>query len=151
MPDVPVGQPSGGGIAGIPTKWLLIGGGGAALAFLLLRKPSPTSSTPTGSDATYGQALGPNAALALGSLETQTLQQSGVIQEQLQKYFASMGDSISGLSTHLDTQAAILGNQQEELKQGLITGVNEIRGDISGQTAGLTGLLNGYGHTAPTA
>ncbi len=112
MPPVPVGQPSGGGgVMGIPTKYLLLGGGGLALAFFLMqqRGGAPVASDPNAP--TYGAALGPNAALALGDLSNRIGRESGLLQEQLQGYFGGLGDSISGLSAHLDEQAGALSDQ----------------------------------------
>lgn len=100
--------PSGGGstIAGIPTKYVLIGGGAAALGlFLFMRKTPGGAATSNDSDVTtgsqYGANLGPNASLALGSLENQLLQQSGILQDYSEKRFDS-------LQSTLDSQASQL-------------------------------------------
>jgi len=126
MPAIDAGGQSAGGstIFGIPAKFVIIGGGAAALAFFLINRSGSSKSADTGSSdsAVYGQALGPNAALALGSLETQVLQQSGKLQEQAQGYYDQMtGQLASGfgsLGTRLDTQAQNL--------SGIATGVDWI-------------------------
>ena len=134
------GSPGGGGgtIAGIPTKWLLIGGGAAVVAFFLIQKPGSSgggSQQPLPSDAVYGQALGPNAALALGSLETQVLQQSGKLQEQQQGYYdqlsaqlssgvGTLSSGISGVSTDIGGLKDIFQSSAADLSSG-IAGVSD--------------------------
>lgn len=127
MPPVPVGQPSvGGGIAGIPTKWIVIGGGAAALGLFFLSNRKGTEAPADPNAPTYGAALGPNAALALGDLTNKIGRESGLLQEQLQGYFAGIGDSISGLSGQLDTQALALSDQYQNLTGQIDTGIGAL-------------------------
>lgn len=121
-PTGPAGPSGGGTIMGIPTRWAIIGAGGAALAlFLFTRKGSGGGQQQSGdilTGGTYGDSLGPHAALALGSLENQLLQQSGIIQEQSERW----GDSLQSL---LDSQAT----QLSDLGAGL-TGARGMLSDI---------------------
>jgi hypothetical protein len=100
-------RPSGGGeskIMGIPTKWALIGAGGAALGLFLFTRKSPGGGGgDSGDGSAYGETLGPHGALALGSLESQLLKQSGLIQEYATARF-------DDLESSLDEQAAQLGD-----------------------------------------
>lgn len=91
MVDVPVGEGSGG-VGGIPTRYLLLGAGGLVVAFFFLRgKGSGGSDAETG-PGSYGGGLGPNAALALGGLQSQVMQESGYLQELFTKQAQALGD-----------------------------------------------------------
>lgn len=93
---------SGSAVGGIPTKWLLIAGGGALVAFFLFQnKGGGENQADQGANAQY---LGPNAALAIGDLQNQMLTQSGIIQDYAEHRFDSLQSS-------LDTAAAGLGDQ----------------------------------------
>lgn len=152
MPPIPVGSGGGGGgstVAGIPTKWLLIGGGAAALAFFVLPRMGGGGSAKSGQnvgadDATYGAALGPNAALALGDLQTRVLQESGYVQEQLKDYFdasaADLADTQAELTAHTDAWGGVLvkqGWQAEELQRFFGT-----RGDFLSGRIGIAEWLD---------
>jgi hypothetical protein len=141
--------PGGGGgvpptVAGIPTKYAVIGAGGILLAFFFLnRSKAPVSPRNADSvdvatgDTVYGQALGPNAALALGSLQTELMQQSGKLQGQAQGYYEDITKAIadqgvsfgSSLQAHYDAQAAhlsdigaSLGGQIQGVQQQVVAG-----------------------------
>lgn len=126
MPE-PMSAPSGGStIAGIPTKYILIGGGAAALGIFMFMRKSPASAS-NDSDVTtggqYGANLGPNASLALGSLETQLLQQSGILQDQAEKRYDSLQSSLDTQATHLSDIGGYQHAQQQSilgLYQGML-------------------------------
>lgn len=93
MPTIPVGEGGGGG-SPLPVKWLLLGGGGLLVAFLVMRGKSSGGGggdVATG-ESIYGSALGPNAALALGGLQTQVMQESGYLQQLFTDQAAALGD-----------------------------------------------------------
>jgi hypothetical protein len=90
-------------VFGLPLPVVLIGGGVAILAFLMLRGKGGmggSGDVATG-DAVYGAALGPNASLALGDLTHQLMTQSGLLQDQMSGYH--------------DSLETILGSQAEQL------------------------------------
>lgn len=146
MPDIDVsGQPAGGGIAGIPTKWLLIGGGAAALAFVMLRNTGAPAAGGNNDVATgqgvYGQALGPNAALALADTQHQILTQSGLIQDQLQHYFDAQAQQLSDWGTGITGAVSGVASQVTDVSSS-ITGLS---GHLDTQAQNLTSLLTQWG------
>lgn len=130
MAEIPIGE--SGGIGGIPTKYLLMGAGGLLVAFLLLRQQSSGSGTPS-----TGNALGPNASLALGSLDTDLRQQAGDIQQLIQKQGTDLG-------THLDAQAQALGGQITQVSNDNRAGADaqfQTIIDAFGREAGMTASI----------
>lgn len=122
MPDMEIGG-GGGGIGGIPTRYLIIGAGVLGVGVILMMQRG--ASTPAPNDSTqvsYGTSLGPNASLALGSLETEFRQAIGDTQQQLSDHFNDQTTTITGdydsltaqllgLGTGLTTQVQAVGSQ----------------------------------------
>ena len=110
-----------GGIGGIPTRYVIIGAGVLGVGAILLMQRRGGSGGAT--DQTYGASLGPNAALALGSLETRLAQESGNLQllmrdyrdelgEQLDAAAAGLGDSFAGGVGRLSGELAKAGEAE---------------------------------------
>lgn len=114
--EIGPGAGSGGGIAGIPTKYLILGAGALGVAALLFMNRSGGGGPATGNEPS--PQLGPNAALALGGLETRVLQESGRLQEQFADYF---GD----LSSIMDTRAGELNSRFDQFGSE-ISGVRDL-------------------------
>lgn len=109
MVDVAVGSGGSGGIGGIPTKYVLIGAGVLGVAALLLYQQRGGGGSGGDSNSVYGAPLGPNAALALGGLQTELMQQSGYLQELFTKQNDALGAQIGGLgaTAGMNTQSIL--------------------------------------------
>lgn len=123
MADVNIGGSGGGGIAGIPTRYVIIGAGVLGVGAILMMQRRGAAGGD--GEQSYGANLGPNAALALGSLETRLAQESENLQllmrdyrtelgDQLDASAAALGDTVTGgvgrLSGQLDANAAAAGS-----------------------------------------
>lgn len=128
MAEIPVGS-GGGGVGGIPTKYVLIGAGVLGVAALLLYQQRGGGGGGDGSESVYGAPLGPNAALALGSLQTELMQQSGYLQELFTKQSDALGAQIGGLGATAGTNQAAI---QERLNQ-ILGGVQGAQSTILSQ------------------
>lgn len=132
-------------------RYLLIGGGGIVVAFLFLRGKGGGEDRGQNSDTvTYGGGtLAPNAALALGSLETQLMQQSGIIQDHADDLFDSLHSQLDTQASALSDvgsyqhgmQQSILGLYREQLANGRPMGTPE---EISDWSAWLRGKFPAY-------
>lgn len=112
MPDISTGGSPPAGPGGIPTKYLIIGGGAALVGLFLFMNKGGGAAAPDPANATYGPALGPNAALAVGDLQNRFLSESGVLQQQSMGYFDE-------LHTLLDSQAQALSDQATVTQGGI--------------------------------
>jgi len=123
MGSVNVGSPGGSGtVAGIPGKYLLLGLGGLGVAFLLLRSKGGAASAGDGNLQPASSTSG-----MLSSLQQLQLQQYG----DITKLFSGVNDSIAGVSSHLDTQAAALG----DVANGISTGFGTVGSQITANQA----------------
>lgn len=95
MADLDIGG-GAGGAGGIPTRYVIIGAGVLGVGAILLMQRRGGGG---GEQQSYGANLGPNAALALGSLETRLAQESGNLQLLMRDYRDELGEQ-------LDTAAA---------------------------------------------
>lgn len=123
MPELEIGSDAGGGgdtIAGIPKKWAIIGAGAAVMGlFFFTMKGRSGGAAATADPNAAPNTLGPNASLALGSLENTLRQRSGEIEELFTKQGAAQtatlsslfGSGFADLTTHIDTAADDLSNQ----------------------------------------
>lgn len=95
MPELDIGGGGmggggGGTIAGIPLKFVAIGAGALVVMYLLTRGKSGGSQDASGG--VYGPALGPNASIALGSLESTVRQNQGALEQLFSHQAATLGD-----------------------------------------------------------
>lgn len=135
MPEIEIGPSDGGGggVGGIPRKWLLIGAGGIGLAAFFLWQRSAGGGAgggEGGANGTYSGQLGPNAAVALGSLQTDLRQQSGLLQHQLADYFADVNTTLGGIGAAGASSLDLLGGLSDDVQAG-----------FAAQQQGLTGAL----------
>lgn len=148
MPEgIEVGGGGGGGtIAGIPQKYAIIGAGALLVGgFLLWQKSSGGGGSSSGDpNSTYGAALGPNAALALGDLQTRLMQESGRLQEQISAGFSGVGGGLAGLSSQLDAAASALGDQGTLQQTQLFNYLNSLAGGQADYVTRLYMLLGGH-------
>lgn len=114
MASLDIGGGAGGGIGGIPTRYVIIGAGVLGVGAILLMQRRGGGG---GEQQTYGANLGPNAALALGSLETKLAQESGNLQLQLRDYFEGVGDRFDAAADDLGDQFGILGTSVDMMRQ----------------------------------
>lgn len=110
MADINVGGGAGGGIGGIPTRYVAIGAGVLGVGVILLMQRRGAGA---GEQQSYGANLGPNAALALGSLETRLAQESGNLQLLMRDYRDDLGDQLDAAAAALGDQYGVLGSRVE--------------------------------------
>lgn len=118
MPDLAVGSGAGGGIGGIPTKYVVIGVGVLGLGAILLMQRSGGGGG--GSGAVASPQLGPHATLALGSLESTERRQWGEMQELLKDWFGAQDDLINGGFDAIGGQLGGMSSYQHQMQQSLL-------------------------------
>lgn len=103
MAEMEIGQPQSSGIGGIPTKYVVIGAGVLGVAAILLMQRGGGGGAATGDAQPTG-----SVSAQLSSVQQMQLEQFGELTKQLQSQGQQFSDSVAGLGTHLDTNAAAL-------------------------------------------
>jgi hypothetical protein len=120
MADIDIGGGDGGsgGVGGIPTKYLVMGGGALLVGGLLLYSQSKGGGGSSSQSAGTNQTLGPNASIALGTLDTDLRQQVGDMEQLFTKQANDLAGSVGGISSQLTGVSGDLNTHLNDLATG---------------------------------